>query len=232
MFISLVTLASFLKYLGGAYLGAPTTREGVREVPASMLVPQIVLALGCLAFGLAPLVPLQYVHQGLVGLMPDAHLPALGALLGSGSGLAFSPAGAPVAFWSPLVIALALVVLGIIAYAIQRAGAAQVRQVPVWYCGEEHAPEVVRYPASSFYSPFKHAFENIYPRAPLRVPRFPPALRRAFDIDTWLYGPFVRVGHRIASGVSKSHVGIPQMYLLWIVVGAILVVGIVFGIAR
>ena len=143
-----------------------------------------------------------------------------------------SGAAAGLAFWAPLTAAAALVILAVIAYAIQRAGAAQVRQVPVWYCGEEHAPELVRYPASSFYAPFKHAFENIYPSARLRAPRFPPGLRRAFDIDTWLYGPFVRVGHRIASGVSKSHVGIPQMYLLWIVVGAILVVGIVFGIAR
>jgi hydrogenase-4 component B len=232
MFISLVTLASFLKYLGGAFLGQPTTREGVREVPASMLIPQIVLALGCLGFGLLPLVPLQYVHQGLVGLMPDVQLPALGAVIGGGPGLAFPGAGTAVAFWAPLPIALALGVLAVVAYAIQRAGAAQVRDVPVWYCGEEHAPELVRYPASSFYAPFKHAFENIYPTARLRVPRFPPGLRRAFDIDSWLYGPFVRVGHRIANGVSKSHVGIPQMYLLWIVLGAIIVVGILFGIAR
>jgi hydrogenase-4 component B len=232
MFISLVTLASFLKYLGGAFLGPQTTRQGVREVPASMLIPQIVLALGCLGFGLVPLLPLHYVYQGLAGLMPDAHLPALGALLGTGQGLAFSLGGTAVGFWAPLPVALGLVVLGLIAYWVQRAGGAEIRHVPVWYCGEEHAPELVRYPAASFYAPFKHAFENIYPSVRLRVPRFPAALRTAFDIDTWLYGPFVRLGHRVASGVSKSHVGIPQMYLLWIVLGAIVVVGIVIGIAR
>jgi hydrogenase-4 component B len=232
MFISLVTLASFLKYVGAVYLGSPTTREGVREVPASMLVPQVVLAVACVVFGLLPMLPLRYVYAGIAGAIPDVSLPALSSLLGSGPGLASSLGGLSVGFWAPLPVALALVILSVIAYAIQRAGAAEVRQVPVWYCGEEHAPELVRYPAASFYVPFKHVFENIYPSARLRVPRFPAALRGAFDIDTWLYAPFVRLGRRFLDGVSKTHVGIPQMYLLWLVLGAIMIVGIVLGIAR
>ena len=109
---------------------------------------------------------------------------------------------------------------------IQRAGGAQSRSVPVWYCGEEHAPASVRYPASSFYLPFKHAFQGIYPSGKVHVPRFPASLRRALDFDQWLYTPTVKAIDRTADRVSRTHVGTPQIYLLWIVIGAIVVTGI------
>jgi hypothetical protein len=63
----------------------------------------------------------------------------------------------------------------------------------------------------------------------MRAPAFPPWLRRAFDLDSWLYLPVARAVERGARGVSRTHVGIPQVYLLWIVVGAIAVVGIVLA---
>jgi type VI protein secretion system component VasF len=80
------------------------------------------------------------------------------------------------------------------------------------------------------YLPFKRAFEGIYPRVAVRAPRFPPWLRRVLDLDTWLYGPATRALGRGAAGVARSHVGIPQVYLLWIVVGAVAVVGLVLGL--
>jgi hypothetical protein len=120
----------------------------------------------------------------------------------------------------------ALAVLALLSYAIQRAGGAQTRSVPVWYCGEEHAPATVRYPASSFYLPFKHAFEGIYPSWKVRVPKFPASVRRALDFDHWLYAPTAKAIDTAADHVSRTHVGIPQIYLLWTVIGAVVVTGI------
>jgi hypothetical protein len=135
-----------------------------------------------------------------------------------------------VAIWAPLVVVAGVGVLALVAYAIQRAGTAEMREVPVWTCGEEGEIEETRYPAGSFYLPFKHAFEKAYPRFPFRPPRFPAWLRRAFDTDGWLFGPVVRTVERATRGVSKTHVGTPQVYLLWIVLGCVAVVGIMLGV--
>ena len=134
--------------------------------------------------------------------------------------------GAPLAYWSPLAMLAVFAVLALLAYAIQRAGGAQTRAVPVWLCGEEHASATVRYPASSFYLPFKHAFQGIYPSAKVHAPRFPAPLRRALDFDRWIYTPAAKAVDSAADRVSRTHVGIPQVYLLWIVIGAVVVTGI------
>jgi hydrogenase-4 component B len=231
MFISLVTLASFLKYLGSAFLGPPSTLVGIREVPAGMLVPQAFLALTCVVFGLVPAWPLSFVHRAVTGLPSAASLPDLGSLLGGAAGLRVASGVVGVGFWAPLPVAVGLALLGFLSYfVIQRAGKAKVRDVSVWVCGEEVEPGVSRYPASSFYLPFKRAFQGIYPTLRVRPPSFPVWLRNAFDLDAWFYLPVARAVEDGARGVSRTHVGIPQVYLLWIVVGAIAVIGIVLAI--
>jgi hydrogenase-4 component B len=228
LFISLVTLASFLKYLGGAFLGPRSQAEGKREVPLSMLLPQVLLALTCVVFGLVPLWPLYYIHQALVGLIPDSSFPDLASLLAGNTpelGLSVNVLG--MAFWSPPVLVVGLAILAVLAYGIQRAGAAKVRSVPVWTCGEPHHPSIVRYRASSYYLPFKQVFSRIYPSFELPTLRLPQRVRRTMEIDAWCYGPVVRLVERSATVLSKTHTGTPQMYLLWIAVGATLVVGVV-----
>lgn len=226
MFISLGTLASFLKLLGGVFLGPADESRRVSEVPAAMAVPQIVLAALCVLLGVFPQLPLRFIESALVGIW-QAGIPS-GVFITEGPwSVALLWNGAAVAFWAPLVIALILAFLTMLAYAVQRAGTSEVKTVPVWTCGEEHESEAIRYPASSFYLPFKRAFEEIYPKFPLRVPRFPSPVRRVFDVDTWLYLPIVRHLHRGANAFARTHVGIPQVYLLWIVIGAIIVLAIV-----
>jgi hydrogenase-4 component B len=232
MFVSLVTLASFLKYLGGVFLGPPLTREAPSEVPAGMLVPQAALALACVVFGLVPGWPLRFVHRALADAAPEAGLPNLASLLGAGPGLSVSMGGLALAAWAPLALVGGLAILVCLAGLIQRAGGAQVRHVPVWNCGEEHPAELVRYPASSYYQPLKQAFQGIYPTLELKAPRFPLRLRRALDLDAWLYLPMLRFVKGGSAVVSRTHVGVPQVYLLWIVVGAAAAVGILLGMAR
>jgi hydrogenase-4 component B len=230
MFVSLVTLASFLKYIGGVFLGPPSTREGLREVPAGMLVPQVALALACVAFGLVPGWPLRFVHRALTGLAAGAGLPDLVSLVGAGPGLQVSLGPLGVAAWAPLAFLGGLAVMAGLAGLIQRAGGAEVRRGPVWHCGEEHAVELVRYPARSFYQPLKQAFQGVSPTFEPRAPRFPPWLRPAFDLDAWLYVPVARLVERAARGVSRTHTGVPQVYLLWIVLGAVAVAGLLVAL--
>jgi len=223
LFISLVTLASFLKLLGSVFLGRIDKGLGILEVPASMIVPQVALASICVVFGILPQVVLRFVKDAIVMV---TGVPVTGVEANRIWGGLFLIDGSPVAFWSPLAILAALVILGLLSYAIQRAGGAEIRSVPVWYCGEEHSPATVRYPASSFYLPFKHAFQGIYPSGKVHVPKFPTRLRRALDFDYWLYGPATKAIDLAAEGISRTHIGIPQIYLLWIVIGAIVVTGI------
>ncbi|MGB8493629.1 MAG: proton-conducting transporter membrane subunit [Candidatus Acidiferrum sp.] len=227
LFISLATLASFLKVLGSVFLGRTDENLGIKEVPISMIVPQVVLAALCVLLGIFPQFVLRFVGHAIEGVTAT---PVAGVNASRMWGGLFLIDGSPVAFWSPLAILTVLAVLALLSYAIQRAGGARTRSVPVWYCGEEHAAATVRYPASSFYLPFKHAFQGIYPSGKVHVPRFPAPLRRALDFDQWLYRPTVKVIDTAADRISRTHVGILQIYLLWIVIGAIVVTGILLWV--
>lgn len=223
LFISLATLASFLKLLGSVFLGRAEDNFTTQEVPTSMIVPQVALATLCVLLGICPQPVLRLIEQTIAGTT-GAPVAALNASRMWG-GL-FLVDGSAVAFWSPLAIMLVLVILALLSYVIQRAGGARTRSVPVWYCGEEHGVATVRYAASSFYLPFKQLFRGIYPNAKVHLPRLPALLHRALDFDHWLYAPVAKVVDRVAGRVSRTHVGTPQIYLLWIVIGAIVVTGI------
>ncbi len=218
LFISLATLASFLKVLGSVFFGNGDERRAIKEVPISMVVPQVVLAALCVLLGIFPQLMLRFVGNAIEGVTGMAAVGVDASRLWGGLSLTDGSG-----FWSPLAMLAALAILALISYGIQRAGGAEVRSAPVWYCGEEHVPATVRYPASSFYLPFKHAFQGIYPSGQVHVPKFPAPLRRALDFDRWLYTPVVKLIDRAADRVSRTHVGTPQIYLLWIVIGAVIV---------
>jgi hydrogenase-4 component B len=230
LFISIVTLAAYLKLLGAVFLGRADERAATEEVPVSMIVPQAVLAVLCVVLGIFPQLPLHFIRQAVEGLsgIPAS---AVAASTAWGGIVLFDGAGA-VAFWWPLAILAGLAIFASLCYGLQRAARARVRFVPVWYCGEEHAPAAARYRASSLYLPFKHAFQGVYPAARLPVPAMPPSIRRLLDFDRWLYMPAAHAIEEAADGVSRTHVGTPQIYLLWIVIGAIVVVAITLGVAR
>jgi hydrogenase-4 component B len=230
LFISLATLAAFTKVLGAVFLGAPSEHRP-REVPAAMAVPQVVLAAFCVVLGILPQLPLRFLHRAL-SQVTAVPLPPFESLLGGPWAAAVVLDGKTVAVLAPLAILSALAVAVGIAYGLQRAGGAEVRVVPVWHCGEEHTAAEVRYRASSFYKPFRRAFAGLYPSLGWAPPALPPFLRRALDLDRWLYLPVAAAVERSARVVARTHVGIPQVYLLWIVVGVIAVAGILLVLGR
>ena len=246
LFVSLVTLASFLKFLGGAFLGHPAVSKeqaAAGDVPISMQVPQVALASFCIAFGLVPMLPLAGIHRAISGLGAFEPAPSLASLVGSSwTGLQLSLFGEQTTgTWLPLAGLAALVVASVLAYGLSRLGAATRRTVTMWSCGAlvdgERARYLVvepktepataafeaRYQAHGLYGAFKEAFRSIYPT--VRLPRlpYPRTLMSAFDADNWLFQPMVRAGDWLTQRFSRTHSGVPQQYLLWQLVGLVVV---------
>lgn len=246
LFVSLVTLASLLKFLGSAFLGPSSaseeqTRAG--DVPFTMQFPQFVLGLVCVGLGLVPMVALIGIHRAIGALGVFRAAPSAAGLLGgSWSGLSLTLFGEETTgVWLPMVGLAALVLASLLAYGFSRLGAAERRAVSIWHCGAvlggRAARYVVvepktepatadfesRYQAHGLYGAFKEAFRSIYPRVPLpRVP-YPRGLMSIFDADTWLFQPMVRAGDWLTLRSSRTHSGVPQQYLIWQLVGFVVV---------
>jgi len=238
IFISLVTLASFLKYLGAAFFGLPS-RETAHlerkrnEVPAAMLLPQALLGLCCIAFGLFPLLPLGLIARAVGPLTDSLSGVSLASALGSSPlGLSVAPAGHMVGVWMPIAATAAFVLCTALAYGLSRLAHAPSRVVPIWHCGAEVPDAVGHFHAHGLYEPFRRAFERVYLATGLPRCGYPTSLGRAFDLDAWLYGPIVRLGSRVVERFSRSHVGIPQYYLLWQVIGMVIVLVALFSLIR
>jgi hydrogenase-4 component B len=234
MFISLVTLASFLKFIGAAFLGtfaAPKNNTLDRgDVPLTMQIPQVVLAGLCILFGLVPVLPLFGVHKAISAALPANMQHSLTDLIGNAPGgvSLMLTGGLPTGVWLPLIVFAALLLCMGLSKWIYGLGGAVRRTVSGWNCGVDIQSELVRYQARSFYGPFKKAFGRIYPT--MRMPKlgYPKTIVKLFDVDHWLYAPLTLMMKHISERVSRAHVGIPQMYLIWQVAGAALVLTALF----
>ncbi len=247
LFVSLVTLASFLKFLGGAFLGPTALNEEqarAGDTPFAMQFPQMFLAALCILFGLAPMTALAGIHRAVGAVLPLAAVPSLSSLVGdSWAGLQLNAFGQQATgVWYPAVVLGALAVGMLIAYWVFRLGAAPRRAVDMWQCGAlvdgalarylvvepKHEPATAqfesRFQAHGLYSCFKVAFRSVYPSVPLPHTGYPTRFMKIFDVDAWLFGPIVRLGNRVTGALSRTHSGVPQMYLIWQLAGLVVVV--------
>ncbi len=142
--IGALALACFAKAFGAVFLGLPRTDAAARahEAPRSMLLPMGLLALACLAIGVAPI-----LFAPALGRVADAMGPATGAALPALAGL-------------PMISVVALV-LGLLALLLWRwlrpmspmpptSPTSHDGDLPTWDCGYA-APEArMQYTASSF----------------------------------------------------------------------------------
>jgi len=66
---SFFTAASFLKLGHAAYLGKrPQDKDNVKEAPYQMLIPMILISLGCIIFGLWNVLPIKFLIQPILGI--------------------------------------------------------------------------------------------------------------------------------------------------------------------
>ena len=231
IFISSVTLASFVKFFSSSFGGNMDKNLEARlspgfEVPWPMRFSQNVLALLCVLLGIFPWVPLHFILQSLAGSEYGAALPKYDEAFGrSWLGPSLVMGGSEGSgVWLPLVGGLVLGLCLCLAFFISRLGKARTRNVPLWNCGEAYEPDEVRYRAGSFYLPFVSRFEEI---VRFRIPsiRFqrPERIYRGLDLDQLIYYPFVDRFVRFSQSFRKTHLGIPQAYMLFQVVGMVLV---------
>jgi hydrogenase-4 component B len=231
IFISAVTLASFIKFFSASFGGVlgkkleTLLRPGF-DVPSSMRFPQNILALLCLLLGIFPWIPLHFIYNSLTGSEYGAALAQFTDVFGgSALGLTLVMGGVEGSgVWLPIV---GLGIFGIclwLAFYISSLGKAGSRRVPIWNCGEVYEPDEVRYRAGSFYLPFVSRFEHL---VSLGLPSIhlkrPDRIYRGLDFDQRVYYPFVDSFIRLSQMFRKTHLGIPQTYMLFQVVGIVLV---------
>jgi hydrogenase-4 component B len=227
IFISSVTLASFVKFFSSSFGGTmgKALKAGLRpgfEVPLSMRFSQNVLALLCVLLGVFPWVPLRFILSSLSGSEYGAALPqSMHALGGSWLGVNLMVGGTEWSgAWLPIVGVVVLGICLLLAFAVSRSGKAGTRTVPVWTCGEVYEPDEVRYRAGSFYLPFVSRFEAMvsFGLPPIHLKR-PDRIYRGLDFDQLIYYPFVDWFIRLSQNFRKTHLGIPQAYMLFQVLG-------------
>ena len=231
IFISSVTLASFVKFFSCSFGGKMGKKLEARlrpgfEVPFSMRFSQNVLALLCLLLGVFPWVPIHFILKSLTGSEYGAALPqSMDAFGRSSLGLNVVMGGVEGSgVWLPIVGVLVFGMCLFLAFTISRLGKAGTRNVPLWTCGEVYEPDEVRYRAGSFYLPFVSRFEHM---VSLGLPsihlRRPERIYRGLDFDQLIYYPFVDWFIRLSQNFRRTHLGIPQAYMLFQVVGIVLV---------
>ena len=234
IFVSALTMASFLKFLSSAFLGViPAKLKGKlsnKDVPATMRISQNILAGFCIVFGLMPLTPLLVIYASLFNSKLGNFLPVFESMFGNGrNGIFLMIDGTSAGMFRPMFIAVVFAICIILSYIIFRSGKSQKRTVDVWYCGEEYNEEQVRYKAHSFYLTFQHLIERwFFPHVTVPTIKKPDRVYRVLDFDRIFYYPIVDMIFNLTRRLRKTHVGIPQVYMLWQVIGIFIVILVLF----
>ncbi len=147
---SALTLASFVKFIGGIFLGRrDPALAGVREVPVLMWLPMALLALLCVFFGV--------FATGIA--IPKLFTPAVGPFTFSG-------------LWSSSLVSLLVLISIVLGFLIYLAtGMKRFRTGDIFIGGEKIERLGASYPAPEFYKTFTEfsIFSRIYKLAEARV---------------------------------------------------------------
>lgn len=232
VFISAVTLASFLKFVNSAFMGKlHVSIDEKRNLPWSMVLSQIILAFVCLLTGLFPFIPLKIIYTATVA--------SVGSLPNFSSVFAVNIVGVEINFvengsqgtWFPIFIMIPLIILSILIFSFERYAKVPKRDVETWYGGKEHAPEEVAYKGHSFYQPFKDLvsfrigkiqFKGFYPvGTPTIKFSVPESFLKILRIDEWLYYPFINKLIKFFELSEQIYSSITEKYIAWLIFGSI-----------
>ncbi|MFQ5867619.1 MAG: complex I subunit 5 family protein [bacterium] len=190
MFGSALTLAYFAKLIHSIFLSEkPKGLSSVREVGVSMGFPLLVLAFGCIFFGVFAKFPLQYMIAPVVGRAFLSKITHFG-------------------IWQPglaTVLLLVSLLVGLILYLLGRVKT--LKEGEVFLGGERIEPEEIRIPGTHFYGPIKSIgfLKKMYARA-----------EQGF-FDLYIQGK--KIIFILTNIFRKAHSGILTIYLLWCLFG-------------
>ncbi|MCS7224418.1 MAG: hypothetical protein NZ959_07670 [Armatimonadetes bacterium] len=157
LFISALTLASFLKFFGSAFLGPlmPATAEK-KDLPLPMQVPQALLAVACVLIGLAPAAFVLPLYQAVSFLLHKGYAPSPYVVLGDSlTAIRLNFGDGIVATWNPIPFLAAGAVTFLVSFGLYRLLNPSRRVSPVWHCGATVSPTIAKYHTHGFYQPFK-----------------------------------------------------------------------------
>jgi hydrogenase-4 component B len=214
---SALSILYALKFFVGAFLAGPPRAERL-DVPVAMRGAQVALAALALALALAPGLWLGLLAPALAGpALPAFEAPSGWAVLGFGSA-----SGAYV----PLLLVVAGAWVAVLAFlAVGRAR--DPRAVRTWMGGA--TPEPAPLHAAGFYVPLREAMGNSYARVPFRAVPLPGWLPPAVNADRWLYRPVVRAILGAGEALQRAHTGTAHRYLVWQLLGALVLITLLFA---
>jgi hydrogenase-4 component B len=217
--------ACFVKAFGITFLAIPRSREAehAHESPKSMLAGMALLALACVALGLAPFFVVPRLGEVLAGMggLPDTHAAfTLNlALVTPNNFASISPT--LVAFG--LLVLLGLVPLVMLVLGVNR----RLRVSDSWGCGRVGQTPRMEYTATAFAEPLRRVFAEIYrPTKELTIDfhqdskYFVQSIEYRTEVTPWfehaLYGPLLRFIRFLASLTRRLQSGSVHIYLFYI----------------
>ncbi len=230
---SVLSLAYGLKYVGAAFLGPPAEPQAIAEigeVAVGMRIPQMLLAAGCVLFGIWPaalIAPALTVWRDSLASGPAMPFTTLNL---AGVASRVTEVGASAAFAPPLVLGVMAIAM-LVAWGLSRAGGAPIRQVAGWQSGLDLPAQQVRLSAGGYYWPFTRYLARTYPQ--IGLPRLPElTVPAVLELDRWAFDRIARFGGWIADRLGKGHTGRSQLYVLWQAIGAAIVILLLAVLSR
>ena len=205
---SFLTAASFLKLGHAAYLGKrDPANEGVKEAPMAMLLPMIVIAAGCVLFGVYNPLPLHHLIQ-----------PILGEHRLEGHDFAGLPANWMLVAATVLVLAAALVnhLVGVKRSGSGLGAADHIHHAPV-------LSTIYDWAARRFFDPYDIGMAIVR-----GLSLFLWGIDRFID---WIYDSFiVTLTTGLGWTVRLAHTGNYSLYIVWSLVGAAAIIAFLMRI--
>ncbi len=217
--------ACFVKAFGVSFLALPRSpaAAAAHEAGASMLAPQVMLAVLCVLLGVFPgavLTALSAVMVSLPGLHPPPEMirGPLGMAASAGSSAAVTPGALALALLGGLGVAALLAV-------VMRFGTA-IRRAPTWGCGGLLGPHT-EYTATAFSKPLMMIFRAVYrPTREVEAlakvsPYFPHEVRYHIQIEPtferYVYRPLTETVLRLADRLKILQAGSLHAYLGYVI---------------
>ncbi len=210
--IGTLAVACFVKVQGAVFLGEPRTRTALlaREAPWVMRLPMVVLAAGCVAVGVAPVLVVPVLDASIACWLADADVTAVPLA-------SLAPTGGVGLMAVALLAGIAVPAL----WLVRRTRAA--RRGPTWDCGYARPTGRMQYTAGSFARLIVRMFRHVVrPReTPPRVTGlFPARARMHGHVDEVVLDRLLRpAGRRMEDRLAwfrRFQHGLAQHYVLYI----------------
>jgi NADH:ubiquinone oxidoreductase subunit 5 (subunit L)/multisubunit Na+/H+ antiporter MnhA subunit len=213
---STLTLLSFLKLTFSTYMGeAKPQHAAVREAHWTMTLPMLVIAAGCVLFGVYNPLPIKLFIQPLIAGLPGAEGAA-------------EPLNLAAHAWAVTPVTIMAMGFLILALVIFFAGKARTKQAVTAVDFIHHAP-ILR----SFYDWSEKRYFDIYHQGVRFLTWLAGIVFRYVErVVDWLWEGFARLAVMVGQQMRKAHTGLLAMYVSWLVAGLFFLLLIVGGIFR